>query len=74
MIIPQKHNKPVSMNAPPADKACADVLADVRNSLGHDIDFANQQDREAIGNGPADHIRQTNGCDVAGDRAHGCPQ
>jgi hypothetical protein len=45
-----------------------------RKSLEHDIDFANQQDREAIGNAVANHIRQTNGCDVAGDRAYGCPQ
>jgi RHS repeat-associated protein len=58
----------------PTDKAYADVLADVRNGLGHDIDFGNQQDREAIGNALANHIRQGNGCDVAGDRAHGCPQ
>ena len=56
----------------PTDKAYADVLADVRNSLGHDIDFANQQDREAIGNALANHVRQTNGCDVAGERANGC--
>ena len=56
------------------DKAYADVLADVRKSLGHDIDFANQQDREAIGNALTNHVRQTNGCDVAGDRANGCPR
>jgi len=58
----------------PTDKAYADVLADVRKSLGHDIDFGNQQDREAIGNALANHVRQTNGCDVAGVRAYGCPQ
>jgi hypothetical protein len=58
----------------PTDKAYADVLADVRNGLGHDIDFGNQQDREAIGNALANHIQQGNGCDLAGDRAHGCLQ
>ncbi len=54
------------------DGAYAQVLAGVRKSLGHDINFANQSDREAIGNALAQHIRQTGGCDVAGSRAHGC--
>ena len=56
----------------PTDKAYAQVLGGVRKSLGHDIDFANQKDREAIGRALAQHVRQTGGCDVTGDRAHGC--
>ena len=54
------------------DEAYAQVLGGVRKSLGHDIDFANQKDREAIGNALVNHVRQTNGCDVAGDRINGC--
>ena len=56
----------------PTDAAYGQVLSGVRQSLGHDIDFANQGDREAIGNALVQHIRQTGGCDVAGSRAHGC--
>lgn len=52
--------------------AYADVLAGVRTSLGRDINFANQGDREAIGNALVQHVRQTGGCDVAGSRANGC--
>jgi RHS repeat-associated protein len=54
------------------DKAYGQVLADVRKSLGHDIDFANQKDREALGNALVNHVRQSGGCDVAGDKAAGC--
>jgi hypothetical protein len=54
------------------DKAYAQVLAGVRKSLGHDIDFANQKDREAIGNALVKHVRATGGCDVAGKKANGC--
>ena len=32
------------------DKAYSTFLGGVRKSLGHNIDFANQKDREAIGN------------------------
>jgi len=56
----------------PTDGAYADVLAGVRTSLGRDINFANQGDREAIGNALVQHVRQTGGCDVAGSRANGC--
>jgi len=55
-----------------SDKAYAQILAAVRQSLGHDIDFANQNDGEAIGRAVANHVRQTNGCDVTGGRAAGC--
>ncbi|MBZ5538874.1 MAG: hypothetical protein LAO31_23250, partial [Acidobacteriia bacterium] len=48
------------------------VLADVRKNLGHDINFANQKDREALGNALVNHVRQSGGCDVAGDKAAGC--
>jgi RHS repeat-associated protein len=58
----------------PTDKAYAQVLEGVRKSLGRDIDFANQKDREAIGLALVKHVRATGGCDVAGDRAHGCGQ
>jgi len=54
------------------DKAYAQVLGGVRQSLGHDIDFANQKDREAIGNALVKHVRETGGCDVAGNKANGC--
>ena len=54
------------------DGPYGNVLAEVRKSLGHDINFANQKDREAIGNAIVNHIRQTGGCDVAGTRANGC--
>ena len=56
----------------PTDKAYAQVLGGVRKSLGHDINFANQKDREAIGLALVQHVRQTGGCDVAGDKASGC--
>jgi RHS repeat-associated protein len=56
----------------PSDKAYAQVLAGVRESLGHDINFANQKDREAIGNALVKHIRETGGCVVTDDKAHGC--
>jgi hypothetical protein len=58
----------------PSDKAYAQILAGVRKSLGHDIDFANQKDREAIGNALAKHVRETGGCAVTDDKAHGCRQ
>jgi RHS repeat-associated protein len=56
----------------PTDRAYAQVLGGVRKGLGHDINFANQKDREAIGNALVRHIRETGGCDVAGDKANGC--
>ena len=54
------------------DAAYGQVLQGVRTSLGHDINFANQGDREAIGNALVQHVRQTGGCDVAGTKAEGC--
>jgi RHS repeat-associated protein len=54
------------------DGAYADVLSGVRTSLGRDINFVNQSDREAIGNALVQHVRQSGGCDVAGSRANGC--
>lgn len=54
------------------DGAYANVVAGVRSNLGRDINFANQGDREAIGNALAQHVRQTGGCDVAGSKANGC--
>ena len=49
------------------DKAYSTFLGGVRKSLGHDINFANQEDREAIGNALVRHIRD-GGCDVTGDK------
>jgi len=49
------------------DKAYSQFLGGVRKSLGHDIDFSNQKDREAIGNSLVKYIRN-GGCDVTGDK------
>lgn len=49
------------------DKAYSTFLPGVRKGLGHDIDFSNQKDREAIGNALVKHIRE-GGCDVADDK------
>ena len=54
------------------DGAYAQILGGVRQSLGRDINFGNQGDREAIGNALVQHIRQTGGCDVTGSGAAGC--
>jgi RHS repeat-associated protein len=54
------------------DKAYMKVLDGVRKDLGRNINFSKQSDREAIGNALIQHIRQTGGCDVAGDRLQGC--
>ncbi|MFO0282117.1 MAG: RHS repeat-associated core domain-containing protein, partial [Acidobacteriota bacterium] len=54
------------------DKAYMKVLDGVRKNLGRNIDFSRQGDREAIGNALIQHIRQSGGCDVAGDRLQGC--
>jgi RHS repeat-associated protein len=52
----------------PTDKASAGVLDEVRRGLGRDINFANQDDREAKGNHYVDHIEKTGGKDVTGDK------
>jgi hypothetical protein len=49
------------------DKAYATFLGGGRKSLGHDIDFANPKDHEAIGNALVQHIRN-GGCDVTRDK------
>ena len=36
------------------------------------FDFSKQSDHEAIGNGLINHVRQTGGCDVNGERQSGC--
>jgi len=56
----------------PTDAAMDALLGQVQKSLGHDIDFANQADREAIGNALADNVRKTGGCGVGGSRVAGC--
>jgi RHS repeat-associated protein len=58
----------------PTDKAYFEFLGGVRKTLGHDINFANQKDREAIGNALIKRIRERGGCDVAGDEISGCPR
>jgi hypothetical protein len=50
------------------DKAYSRFLGGVRKSLGHDIDFANQKDREAIGNALVKHIRMVDVMSRAIDR------
>ncbi len=56
----------------PTDAAYASVLNGVRKDLGRNIDFSKQSDREAIGNAVINHVRQTGGCDVNGERQPGC--
>jgi hypothetical protein len=55
-----------------SDAAYGRVLDSVREKLGRDIDFAQQSDREAIGNELIQHIRNTGGCDVTGTRIKSC--
>lgn len=62
----------ISQGINPSDKAFAQVLAGVRESLGGNIDFANQAHREALGNALTQHIRETGGCKVTNDEANGC--
>ena len=54
------------------DKAMDGIIQGVEKSLGHDIDFGNQGDREALGNAVVDHIRKTGGCDITGNKSGGC--
>jgi RHS repeat-associated protein len=54
------------------DMAYGRILDEVREDLGRDLDFANQGDREAIGNAVAEHVRRTGGCDVTGSRIKAC--
>jgi RHS repeat-associated protein len=42
----------------PSDRAYAGILAGVRKDLGRDINFANQSDREAIGNAQVQALRK----------------
>lgn len=55
-----------------SDGAYGKVLGGVRKNLGHDIDFENQKDREAIGNALVKYIHDTGGCDVTDGKARGC--
>lgn len=54
------------------DRAFGKVLDGVRKDLGRNIDFSKQNDREALGNALIEHIRQTGGCDVGGNKLNGC--
>ena len=47
------------------DRAFGGVLNGVRKSLGRNLDFSKQSDREAIGNALIQHLRQKGGCDVS---------
>ncbi|HWB85158.1 MAG TPA: RHS repeat-associated core domain-containing protein [Bryobacteraceae bacterium] len=49
----------------PTDRAFGGVLDSVRRTLGRNIDFSKQSDREAIGNALINHIRQQGGCNVS---------
>jgi hypothetical protein len=54
------------------DKTYMKVIDGVRNGLGRNIDFRRQADREAIGDALIRHIRQSSGCDIAGEKLQGC--
>jgi hypothetical protein len=54
------------------DKAYGTILDKVRDSLGSDIDFANQSHREAIGNALIDHVRENGGCDLTEMETYSC--
>ena len=54
------------------DKAMDGILQGVEKGLGHDIDFGNQGDREALGNAVVNHIRTAGGCDITGNKSGGC--
>lgn len=56
----------------PSDGAYQKVLDGVRSDLARDIDFANQSDREAIGNALIDEVRSSGGCDNTGSRIKSC--
>ncbi len=56
----------------PSDTAFIQILDQLRRDLGRDIDFANQSDREALGNKLIEHVRKTRGCDLTDKRAAGC--
>lgn len=55
-----------AQNVMPTDTTYSEVLNEVRNNLGRNIDFAYQGDREAIGNTLIEHVRQTGGCELTG--------
>jgi RHS repeat-associated protein len=55
-----------------SDRAYAGVLNSVRKSLGRDIDFSKQGDREAIGEAVIKEIRNSGGCDITGSRLKSC--
>lgn len=54
------------------DRAYQQVLKSVREELGRDIDFSNQEDREKIGNAVIDYVRSKGGCDITGSRIKAC--
>lgn len=70
-LNPTGFDKTIS-SAFPTDKAFQGVLDGVRKDLGRNIDFANQGDREAIGNALIQQVRQTGGCDLNGTKEAGC--
>jgi hypothetical protein len=48
------------------------VLNGVRSSLGHDINFGNQKDREAVGNDLIRDLRNSGACTQTGSRIPTC--
>ena len=54
------------------DKAMDGIIQGVEKSLGHDIDFGNQGDREALGNAVVDHIRKTRRVRHYREQERGC--
>ncbi|WP_156032453.1 hypothetical protein [Parvularcula oceani] len=59
-------------NARPTDAAYLEVVDKVRSKLGRDIDFENQEDREAIGHALVGEIRGGNNCMVTGSHIRRC--
>ena len=55
-----------------SDRSYMRVLDGVREDLGRDIDFANQSDREAIGNALVRDARRSGACDQTGTRIKSC--
>ena len=55
-----------------SDRIYQAVLSTVRSSPGRNIDFANQRDREAVGNTLIDKLRSSGACKVTGSRIPQC--
>ena len=54
------------------DRHYSGVVHSVRSNVGHDLDIGNKADREAIGRGLTNDLRQSGFCDVPGSRLKTC--